>query len=878
MKSPFAIFRKHQKVLMVVLTGLAMFAFVVMDSVRADSGGATLPILCGVAGMAIFGFFGWRRGEAVTFGAVGIAVGVVIGVFLMLHAGSGPKAPVETDAGNLTHTELNNLVTRRNNANQFIRLAFEKVVPYRENNPMFAQMLEQEINQRMFGFGRERDDVTEDVLLGYLLDKEADEMGIAVSEQAVSDYINRMTNKKLTPKDFASVLKTLHLSESEIFESIRGELRAKLAMKMLLPRAVPSPEQYWEEYRKLGVTETLDVAAVPVADFLRTAPEPTEDQVLTYFNTWKEIPAAYPGGPGLRQPRRVRVEYLQSDFAETEKEVATKPITDQEIKKYYDDHREEYRTRPAAGASTQPSSVPPGPSLPAPAASKKPAVQNHASDAKSGTRDPQKPGPSAGGQSPVQNPSPQPKKEGKEKENGKSGTFNDSRPLRPGQPKGELLALADWGAESIQLAAADEVNEPAPPSLPRPPAAKSTNPAEKKPAGTKPAATNPGATKPAGNKNSASVPAAAAPVQPEPEFRPLDEILQREIRDQILRSRTQAAMKEKMDAAYDFLASLREQLIPAEIGAAPKMSAAERERKVSEYAAQHHIKYVLTSLLSGQELHDSVEKYPIAAAAEPVEDQFQQRAPIDVIRQLFTSSPELLFEAYRAEDGDSHRFAYWKVEDVAEHVPALKEAGVREQAVRDWKIAEYGQKKAKERAEELAELVRKSKQSMPEALAGQKVTKTEKGPAVVVVPTPPFSWFTVQSTAPRDLMPDSTPRLSDITGVTDPDQDFMKAVFDEMRVGDVRVVPNRGPTILYVVKLKTRHPADEAEKEAFRARFMKEKLFGGGFMFGGRTTYDYLNMPEQQQLAGGWMERLYTKYNVRRNFDEERRPRPRRAG
>ena len=79
------------------------------------------------------------------------------------------------------------------------------------------------------------------MVLGYLLDKEADEMGIVVSEQAVSDYINRVTNKKLTPKDFASVLKTLHLSESEVFESIRGELRAKLAMEMLLPRACQAP-------------------------------------------------------------------------------------------------------------------------------------------------------------------------------------------------------------------------------------------------------------------------------------------------------------------------------------------------------------------------------------------------------------------------------------------------------------------------------------------------------------------------------------------------------------------------------------------------------------------------------------------------------------
>ena len=137
------------------------------------------------------------------------------------------------------------------------------------------------------------------------------------------------------------------------------------------------------------------------------------------------------------------------------------------------------------------------------------------------------------------------------------------------------------------------------------------------------------------------------------------------------------------------------------------------------------------------------------------------------------------------------------------------------------KSAEFAQKKAKERADELADLVRKSKQSMPEALAGQKVTKSDKGPAIVVIPTPPFSWFTVQSAAPRDMMPDPTPRLSDITGVTDPDEAFMKAVFDEMRVGDVRVVPNHGPTVLYVVKVKTRHPSDDAEKRCSAPPFLE---------------------------------------------------------
>lgn len=857
MKSPFAIFRKYQKTLMVVLTGLAMFSFTVMESVRSDSTTATVPILCGVIGMAILGYIGWRRGEAVTFGAVGIAIGVVVGVFIILHSGStGPKPPIETDAGNLSHQELQGLIQRRHLANSFVQAAIVKAesIPSMANNPYYEQMLQQQIQRHEFGFGHDRDNPTEDVLIGFLLDKEADEMGITVSEDAVSDYIERITNKKLTQKDFNSILKQERVSESEVFDAIRGELKARLAMQMLYPSVVPSPEQYWDDYRKLQMTETLDVAAVPIADFISAAPNPTEDQLLTYFDQWKNMPPTYEGGPGLLQPRRLRIEYLQADFAESEKETAAKsPVTDQEITKYYNDHHEEFRNRPAAGSTKQPFSVPTGPTLPLPVTGKTPAGNKPVTTA------PQKSAPSAKNPAPPAKPAPAPPK--KDKASGKSSSLDIRRSLTPNQPEGEMLALADWKGESLQLALADK--EPPAPPLAHAPAAKSGSASAKTP----------------GKTESIFPPLGGEADKSEPEFKPLDDTLKKEIREQILRTRTLVAMRDKMDKAADFMRTMREQLIPAEIGAAPKMSAQEREQKLKDYAAQNHLKYVLTPPLSPQELHDASEKYPIALASEPVEDQFQQRAPTSVLNVLFGSLPDVLFDPYRGEEGDSHAFAYWKVEDIASHVPTLKEPGVREQAIRDYKVAEFAQKKAQERAGELADLVRKSKKTMAETLAGQKVTKGDKAPSLVVVPTPPFSWYTVQSAAPRDLVPDMMPRLSEITGVTDPDDGFMKAVFDEMKVGEVKVVPNHGPTVFYVVKLKTRHPADEAEREAFRARFMKERLFGNGFMYGGRTPYDYLSMPEQQQLASSWMDRLYQKYRVRRNMEEEKGRKPgRRTG
>jgi hypothetical protein len=124
-------------------------------------------------------------------------------------------------------------------------------------------------------------------------------------------------------------------------------------------------------------------------------------------------------------------------------------------------------------------------------------------------------------------------------------------------------------------------------------------------------------------------------------------------------------------------------------------------------------------------------------------------------------------------------------------------------------------------------------------------------------------------------MPQTVPKLSDIVGVKVPDETFMKTIFDEMKVGDVKAIPNQGASVFYVVRVKTRHPENAEEMAAFRARFMKENFYGSFF---GHSTYEYLNAPPEQKLLSDWAEHLFAKYNVKRNQDEEpvRQARPRR--
>ncbi len=114
-----------------------------------------------------------------------------------------------------------------------------------------------------------------------------------------------------------------------------------------------------------------------------------------------------------------------------------------------------------------------------------------------------------------------------------------------------MLALADWRTEPIQLAAADDIKEPTRTGLAAAACRKirahigtrhgqtaADNQADRNQTGRGTA------TKPT-DANSIFSSTTKTPEGPEPEFHPLDEILKREIHDQLLRTRTQAAMKEQ---------------------------------------------------------------------------------------------------------------------------------------------------------------------------------------------------------------------------------------------------------------------------------------------------------------------------------------------
>ena len=109
MKSPFAVFRKHQKVLMVVVIGLAMFAFIFMDQMSRSGGQAMVLMMGPMLGAIVFWIIGTQKGKATSYAMTGALLGLLLGL-LGLQMGA-PAATVETTIGDLSQTEVQQLVS-----------------------------------------------------------------------------------------------------------------------------------------------------------------------------------------------------------------------------------------------------------------------------------------------------------------------------------------------------------------------------------------------------------------------------------------------------------------------------------------------------------------------------------------------------------------------------------------------------------------------------------------------------------------------------------------------------------------------------------------------------------------------------------------------
>lgn len=811
--SPFEIFRRNQRQLMVVVTGLAMFSFVFLDAATSRSG--ELPTSLGVLTVALLcagGMWvvGSPRGKGNEWALYGAIVGGVVAFFGIRAQTNAPV--VSTNMGTFSRSELQRLQARRVLANNFI------VEASKSRFNIFGGTNEQQIVMRSLHLA------------------EANKYGISVDDESVNEYIKKVTQEKLSRPDYEKILRDLHVGESDLFDILKEELAIQLFQQMDFPPqqrfgqgTVQTPLSLWKAFQMLQVRQSLDTVAVPVSQFVGQVPEPKNSELTAFFDKFKNQRPGQNGSPGFIQERKVQIGYVAAEFEAFEKLVGD--VTDDEVTEYYTKNKERYRVFEVPDSPSNPSAGPAFGNDDAPANALQPANVEA------------------------------PKTPEAEKPAGESDKKKEDSPPSPNKPEEGAASESQCGQE--EKPAAEE--KPA------------DKPAEEKPAEAKPEAVKPAEEKPAEATAPAKPAAGEIELPPAPggtpetkaeappKYRDLDDSLKDEIRETILKERAFEKMGVAIEKALAAMTTLNDEYLRVEKPADKVAAGEEITKKLKKFAEDHGLRYTETKPITQSELMNAVDE-PIAMSMQPSSNPFQPGSSV----------PEIAFEddlLFYPRPADAFvrdkRFAYWKIADFPSKVPEFKD--VEAQVVEAWKF-EMARPLAQKRAKELADLVSAAQKPMDEVLTGQTVNNLPDGPAVTVHHTSRFTWLNVPRNIPMQFnqqMPE--PQISVIDGVDRPDNEFMKTVFEDLAPGQTGVAANQIRSAYYVVHVKDRDGIPEKSDDDNLAL----KALQQQFLMDGRTgffnpAYMALAKYPQSEIIMQWQNKLKPRYQL--EFPSEREP------
>lgn len=738
MASPFSLFRKNQKTLTVALTGLAMFAFVILGSGDPNAEGSgmafALMVICGVA--AIAWAFGYRSGKGTEYASWGaITAAVAAGAFWFFSA---PAPVVTTTAGNISREEFAQLRNRRIVTNQFLQTLYSAAVPFPEIPEEFRgflgqfppeqriQILQQfspqtvmaqrqwEMGQQnyRFDYGRSRDErgafamsgdrFNRDVIFGYILGKEADRLGISVSDNAISEFTKPL-REQVTKKTYLSILDRIGVSEDELFDLLRDELRNRQAFNLLYPATYTTPDEYWDLYKRLTVKQKVDATAIPVSAFVDAVGEPTEADLAQLFTQFRErVPnLENPGDPGFLQPPKVRLGYVRISFDKVREAIEkNEPPTEKEMEDFYEARKKAndpkfiQKAVPTDDESTTSEDGDESGSDGEKASDddSKSGGEKKPSEGDAPTTDPQ-----GGAKESDDTPKPkddeakteepaapkedvEPTDEGTDESEPPSPESDEDQSSRSEEADATLLSVSDdTAADDPAVPKADDAADDPEPKATEPEDTKSEDAASD--GGEKPATEDDEPTaakddaegegdKPAdGEKESDD----GTDPEPEPVTYKSPEEMREYIRNTILDERATARVDELADEAYAKMRELGRDYSKTTLDQPDALGPSDLTSQMNEFAKEFGLVYRQTNLLSFEELRDSGEDEIGTASPDDWDGDERNGRPLVVTRFFAGGVTEFLHSPVLASSSrDEFKYVTWKLAGVPQHGPLLE--------------------------------------------------------------------------------------------------------------------------------------------------------------------------------------------------------------
>ncbi len=291
MASPFRFFRRHQTWFYVILGVLLMFAFVVLPPVadylsRNPSGQAKDPTIVR-----------WKYGE-------------------------------------ITRSELARRMRAEYVIQDFQQELFQRAIA-KKGRPKAAFIRRAESDREL--------------VQRLLLAKKAESLGIVISEEALLDFFDLISDHSLSNRSqYLALLRQIakdRASSAMVLNQIRIDLLAQRMREIAFgSQAAYPPGELWQYYQKLNRMVVCDILPVRAEDYLnQVAQSPSEAELRKIYEEGKnEYPSPLSPKPAFKIRRKASFGYFKAElstFLDKKIEKLLPTITDEEIKDYYEKNK-----------------------------------------------------------------------------------------------------------------------------------------------------------------------------------------------------------------------------------------------------------------------------------------------------------------------------------------------------------------------------------------------------------------------------------------------------------------------------------------------------------------------------------------------------------
>ena len=253
----------------------------------------------------------------------------VLPPFLQMGAGSSSTDPVVVTwkGGAVREDQLERAVALRTLANRFLMQAAATAGRDPSRLPAFPE-------------GEEL------IVREMLLAKEAEKIGLTVSNTAINEFLAAWTNNMVRQDQFDAIIAGLRYGRApvlaaDLFESLRTALVARNTLLLFQTGFSGDPPGWrWDFYKRLEQSTTIKVFPVEVENLATSVQAPSESELKAYFEKFKNnLPSMRSPNPGFKEPHRIRYASLMADQKKFEDEAA-KTITKKDVEEFYEENKE----------------------------------------------------------------------------------------------------------------------------------------------------------------------------------------------------------------------------------------------------------------------------------------------------------------------------------------------------------------------------------------------------------------------------------------------------------------------------------------------------------------------------------------------------------